>query len=185
MNKKNRFLILTISIILAFFLVSCTESETINFLLIGDWIIRNWYYIIPTVILIVIFLSMIFEILAEGLENLWEWFTDDGWKIMLFTLLIVGVVFGIIAGFVYWDWLVTLIITLALIVIGITVFIIIHIVKLNDYSEYLVKTKSDYVNMYVEDLREECRTRGLKGFSKLNKQQLIELLEKNDDIEPA
>ena len=46
-----------------------------------------------------------------------------------------------------------------------------------------IKKDSKYANMSYTQLRNQCKNRNLKNYGVLNKSQLIDLLEKNDEIQ--
>jgi AAA+ superfamily predicted ATPase len=173
---------------------------------IWDWLTDEWYHI-PIVLLglgvvagivcgfifwiwwaMLIILGAIILIgawIGYFIEDIWDWLTDEWYHIPI-VLLGLGVVAGIVCGFIFWIWWAMLIILGAIILIGGTIGIIVAVKNRNDYA-YLVShggyTRDGYESKTVVELKNECRSRGLTGFSSLRKDELVAILEENDSEE--
>jgi AAA+ superfamily predicted ATPase len=143
----------------------------------------TWFYIgIPIAISA---LFMLGAWIGDFIEDIWDWLTDEWYHIPI-VLLGLGVVAGIVCGFIFWIWWAMLIILGAIILIGGTIGIIVAVKNRNDYA-YLVShggyTRDGYESKTVVELKNECRSRGLTGFSSLRKDELVAILEENDSEE--
>ena len=98
-------------------------------------------------------------------------------------LTVMGIILlgGIICGFVFWKWWAMLIILCSLAAIIGVIILIKHL--LNNKSVKTLK-QEDIEKMTVEELRLYCSRCEIKGYSKLKKSELVELL-KNYLIDPT
>jgi len=115
-----------------------------------------------------------------------DWFIDGfGWVAILGSLLLACVVDGIICGFVFWNWIAMLAITLSVIVVGSITGISFWVrwylknkKEENQYYEFLYN--ADPNELSVDDLKELCLHKGLISYTKyskkIKKEDLISML---------
>ena len=86
---------------------------------------------------------------------------------------------GIVCGCIFWKWWITLLIAaIAWIVAGIPVLVkyIKENDKMKEVYEKLEIALTDFDSMTLPELKAFCREKGIKGYSKLNKNELIYLI---------
>lgn len=89
---------------------------------------------------------------------------------------------GIVCGCIFWKWWITLLIAaIAWIVAGIPVLVkyIKENDKMKEVYEKLEIALTDFDSMTLPELKAFCREKGIKGYSKLNKNELIYLIKSN------
>jgi transitional endoplasmic reticulum ATPase len=107
---------------------------------------------------------------------------DSAWLVFLGIIALVG---GIVCGFIFWIWWAMLIIILGIgLIIGL-IFLIKYIIENRNvtYSTttYSYNDEDDLESWTVSDLKDYCRDNGIRGYSQLNKAELIELINNSNE----
>ncbi|MDR0856532.1 MAG: ATP-binding protein [Clostridiales bacterium] len=136
-----------------------------------EFIKNNWYWLIMAVVCGIPLLGMLLEDVRDFLE--------EYWGVVLGIILLVGVGVGITCGFLYWKWWAMLLILGGLAVIAGTTVLVVWLIRRHERRGYDTPAEG-YEACTVVLLKQECAARGIKGYSRLTKQELIDVLTADD-----
>ena len=139
---------------------------------ITGWISTNW------VGLCIVGGGIIGDLIIIGIVALIMWMIDEFcWDVepIYVVLTVIGIIIlgGIVCGFVFWKWWAMFIVVCSM---GAIVGLIVLIKHLLSGRSIKSLKQEDLEKMTVEDLRSYCSMYGIRGYSKLKKPELVELL---------
>lgn len=131
-------------------------------------------------------LTIVGDLLIIGIAAFIIWMKDEIYMIEPVHIVIgaaaLVTIAGIVCGCIFWKWWITLLIAaIAWIVAGIPVLVkyIKENDKMKEVYEKLEIALTDFDSMTLPELKAFCREKGIKGYSKLNKNELIYLIKSN------